>query len=55
MDRELLGLGEIDARRCQRVLQAAIPCLLLGVLRCPDLADVEVRLLTEYDVDDEGA
>src|SRR4051794_21773597 len=54
MNRELLRLGELDAGRCQRILQAAIPCLLPGVLRCPDLADAEVRLLTEHDVELEG-
>jgi hypothetical protein len=54
VDRELLGLGKLDAGPCQRGLQAAIPRLLPGALRFPDLTDAKVWFLAEQDVELEG-
>jgi hypothetical protein len=47
MDREVLGVGHIDARRRQRGFEASVP----GLLRLPDLADAKVRLLSEQRVE----
>src|SRR5688572_19857890 len=51
MDRELLGLAHIDARRRQRGFEASVPGLLPGLLRLPDLADAKVQLLSEQHVE----
>src|SRR3954447_9934208 len=51
VDREPFGVRELDAGRGQRSLEAAIPSLLPGALRFPDLTDAQVGLLAEHDVE----